>query len=78
MLNNAHGLCLISLQLDMRIRLCIRDSLFRLAQSASQRQNASDTSSNNKSNRDEVLSKEEINTHNRLENLLPFMLNIDE
>ncbi|XP_027114132.1 protein LNK2-like isoform X1 [Coffea eugenioides] len=52
-------------KLDMRIRLCIRDSLFRLAQSASQRQNASDTSSSNKSNRDEVLSKEEINTHNR-------------
>ncbi|CDP20199.1 unnamed protein product [Coffea canephora] len=52
-------------KLDMRIRLCIRDSLFRLAQSAGQRQNASDTSSSNKSNRDEVLSKEEINTHNR-------------
>nr|XP_027096098.1 protein LNK2-like [Coffea arabica] len=65
-------------KLDMRIRLCIRDSLFRLAQSAGQRQNASDTSCSNKSNRHEVLSKEKINTHNRLENLLPFMLNIDE
>lgn len=52
-------------KLDMRIRLCIRDSLFRLAQSARQRQYASDTSSSNKSSRDEVLSKEEINTHNR-------------
>lgn len=40
-------------QLDIRIRLCIRDSLFRLARSAMERQNASDRSSTNKSNRDE-------------------------
>ncbi|KAL3537728.1 hypothetical protein ACH5RR_001094 [Cinchona calisaya] len=51
-------------KLDMRIRLCIRDSLFRLAKSATQRQYASDTSSSNNITRD-VLSKEEINTHNR-------------
>ncbi|CAL9147521.1 unnamed protein product [Musa hybrid cultivar] len=40
-------------QLDIRIRLCIRDSLFRLARSAMERQSASDTSSSNKNSRDE-------------------------
>ncbi|KAJ8498221.1 hypothetical protein OPV22_008773 [Ensete ventricosum] len=40
-------------QLDIRIRLCIRDSLFRLAQSAMERQSASETSSSNKNSRDE-------------------------
>ncbi|XAR63519.1 hypothetical protein NMG60_11023480 [Bertholletia excelsa] len=52
-------------KLDIRIRLFIRDSLFRLAQSAMQRQYASDTSSTNKNSRDEieVLTKEE--TSNR-------------
>lgn len=40
-------------QLDHRIRLCIRDSLFRLAQSTMQRHYASDTGSTNKSSRDE-------------------------
>ncbi|KAK6933948.1 hypothetical protein RJ641_036842 [Dillenia turbinata] len=55
-------------KMDMRIRLCIRDSLFRLAQSAAQRHYASDTSSTNKSSRDEnkVAGKEEINSHNRI------------
>uniref|UniRef100_A0A5B6ZSQ3 Protein LNK2 n=1 Tax=Davidia involucrata TaxID=16924 RepID=A0A5B6ZSQ3_DAVIN len=54
-------------KLDIRIRLCIRDSLFRLTQSAMQRHYASDTSSSNRSNRDEleVFMKEEINSHNR-------------
>lgn len=49
--------------LDMRIRICIRDSLFRLAQSAMQRQCTSDTSSINRSGRDdhEVIMAEEIN-----------------
>lgn len=36
----------VFLQLDIQLRLCIRDSLFRLAQSAMQRQYAKDTSSN--------------------------------
>ncbi|ESR33995.1 hypothetical protein CICLE_v10004446mg [Citrus x clementina] len=40
-------------QLDLRIRLCIRDSLFRLAQSTMQRHYASDTGSTNKCSRDE-------------------------
>ncbi|KDO41931.1 hypothetical protein CISIN_1g0050322mg, partial [Citrus sinensis] len=40
-------------QLDLRIRLCIRDSLFRLAQSTMQRHYASDTGSTNKRSRDE-------------------------
>ncbi|XP_042395872.1 protein LNK2-like isoform X1 [Zingiber officinale] len=40
-------------QLDGRIRLCIRDSLFRLAQSAMERQSSSDRNSTNKSDRDE-------------------------
>ncbi|XP_059651960.1 protein LNK2 isoform X2 [Cornus florida] len=53
-------------KLDIRIRLCIRDSLFRLAQSAMQRHYATDTGSTNKSSRDEALTKEEITSHNRM------------
>ncbi|XVF41143.1 hypothetical protein PTKIN_Ptkin01aG0256500 [Pterospermum kingtungense] len=54
-------------KLDVRIRLCIRDSLFRLAQSAMQRHYASDTSSTNKSSRDENdVAKEENKNHNRM------------
>ncbi|KAK7323322.1 hypothetical protein VNO77_26790 [Canavalia gladiata] len=41
-------------KLDIKIRLCIRDSLFRLAQSAMQRHYASDTGSTNKSSREEL------------------------
>ncbi|KAJ7949334.1 protein LNK2-like isoform X2 [Quillaja saponaria] len=54
-------------KLDIKIRLCIRDSLFRLAQSAMQRHYASDTSSTNKSSRDELelIAKEESSMHNR-------------
>ncbi|XP_010273217.1 PREDICTED: protein LNK2 [Nelumbo nucifera] len=54
-------------KLDIRIRLCIRDSLSRLAQSATQRHGASDTSSTNKSSNDEneVTEKEEINNQSR-------------
>ncbi|RYR32404.1 hypothetical protein Ahy_A10g046978 isoform A [Arachis hypogaea] len=54
-------------KLDIQIRLCIRDSLFRLAQSAIQRHYASDTSSTNKSSREEleVIAREEKNTQNR-------------
>ncbi|KAM7476858.1 hypothetical protein LguiB_024101 [Lonicera macranthoides] len=53
-------------KLDIQTRLCIRDSLFRLAQSAIQREYTSDTSSINKSKRDvEDLSKGDINSHNR-------------
>lgn len=53
--------------LDIRIRLCIRDSLFRLAQSATQRHYASDTSSINQSSRDEheTVTKHDINSHDR-------------
>ncbi|KAK8643239.1 hypothetical protein V6N13_012543 [Hibiscus sabdariffa] len=54
-------------KLDVRIRLCIRDSLFRLAQNAMQRHYASDTSSTNKSSRDEnKVAKEENENHNRM------------
>ncbi|KAF7836174.1 protein LNK2-like isoform X1 [Senna tora] len=54
-------------KLDIKIRLCIRDSLFRLAQSAMQRHYASDTSSANKSSREEleVVAREESNLQNR-------------
>ncbi|KAB2627428.1 hypothetical protein D8674_021046 [Pyrus ussuriensis x Pyrus communis] len=54
-------------KLDIKIRLCIRDSLFRLAQSAVQRHYNSDTSSSNKISKDddEVVAKDEINSHNR-------------
>ncbi|CAK9145464.1 unnamed protein product [Ilex paraguariensis] len=61
-----HQLQKVIAKLDIQIRLCIRDSLFRLAQSAKKRQYASDTSSTNESSRDEILAKEEINSHNRL------------
>ncbi|KAA8519141.1 hypothetical protein F0562_013385 [Nyssa sinensis] len=66
-----HRLQDIIAKLDIRIRLCIRDSLFRLAQSAMQRHYTSDTSTINRSNRDEleVLTKEEINSHNRFARL---------
>lgn len=63
---------LVLLQLDMTVRLCIRDSLFRLAHSAMQRHYTSDTGSTNTSSKDEheTLTKEEINSYNRLTNLL--------
>ncbi|KAF8403603.1 hypothetical protein HHK36_011707 [Tetracentron sinense] len=53
-------------KLDIGVRLCIRDSLLRLAQSAMQRHSSS-TSSSNKSIKDEneVIGNEEINSHNR-------------
>ncbi|WCJ39043.1 hypothetical protein M5689_020065 [Euphorbia peplus] len=51
-------------KMDVRTRLCMRDSLFRLAQSALQRHFTSRTSSNNNSSRDE-LTKEEISGQNR-------------
>ncbi|XP_050234128.1 protein LNK2 isoform X1 [Mercurialis annua] len=53
-------------KLDVSIRLCIRDSLFRLAQSAMQRHYSSDTSSINNSGRDEqVATKDDVDAHNR-------------
>ncbi|XP_068328655.1 protein LNK2-like isoform X1 [Pyrus communis] len=54
-------------KLDIKIRICIRDSLYRLAQSAMRRHYASDTSSSNKSSKveGEVIAKEEINSHSR-------------
>ncbi|XP_031091707.1 protein LNK2-like isoform X1 [Ipomoea triloba] len=50
-------------KLDIRIRLCIRDSLFRLAQSAAQRRHANDTSSTNKGSKEMVPNNEEINSN---------------
>lgn len=52
------------MQLDMRTRLCIRDSLFRLATSATDRQSASDRSSTNKHNKDE----DEVSTYEESRN----------
>ncbi|KAF5469817.1 hypothetical protein F2P56_010376 [Juglans regia] len=54
-------------KLDVKLRLCIRDSLFRLALSAMQRHYASDASSNNESSRDEdkVIAKDATNSGNR-------------
>ncbi|KAJ4826417.1 hypothetical protein Tsubulata_036687 [Turnera subulata] len=48
-------------KLDVRIRLCIRDSLFRLAQSAIQRH----SSTNNNGRDEQVVLKGEIGGHNR-------------
>ncbi|XP_042490983.1 protein LNK2-like isoform X1 [Macadamia integrifolia] len=54
-------------KLDIRTRLCIRDSLYRLAQSAMLRHSAADTSRTNKSSADEneAAAKEESNSLNR-------------
>ncbi|XP_043690743.1 protein LNK2-like isoform X2 [Telopea speciosissima] len=54
-------------KLDIRIRLCIRDSLYRLAQSAMLRHNAPEASSTNKSSGDEneAATKEESKNPNR-------------
>uniref|UniRef100_A0A2P2L5P6 Uncharacterized protein MANES_04G165400 n=1 Tax=Rhizophora mucronata TaxID=61149 RepID=A0A2P2L5P6_RHIMU len=52
-------------KLDVRIRLCIRDSLFRLAQSAKERQCASDTSSTNNDCRDGQLAVKDETSRNR-------------
>lgn len=58
-------------KLDMRTRFCIRDSLFRLARGAMDRQSASDRSSTNKSNKDEdeVSADEESRNSDRLTRL---------
>ncbi|XP_059311723.1 protein LNK2 isoform X3 [Lycium ferocissimum] len=50
-------------KLDLKIRLCIRDSLFRLAQSATQRQCGNDSCSSR--NGGGEVSKEEMNTNSR-------------
>ncbi|XP_043699534.1 protein LNK2-like isoform X2 [Telopea speciosissima] len=54
-------------KLDNKTRLCIRDSLYRLAQSAMLRHSAADTISTNKSSGDEneAAAKDESNSHNR-------------
>ncbi|XP_042006917.1 protein LNK2-like isoform X1 [Salvia splendens] len=52
-------------KLDNKMRLCIRDSLSRLAQSALQRQNHNDTSSTCTSSRDEVLGNKDLVGHDR-------------
>lgn len=51
----------------MNVRLSIRDSLYRLARSAMERQNISDRSSTNKGNKeeDEISADEESNNQNR-------------
>ncbi|KAF9688763.1 hypothetical protein SADUNF_Sadunf01G0021900 [Salix dunnii] len=54
-------------KLDVRIRLCIRDSLLRLAQSAMQGHYGSDTRSTNNSGWDEQVSmNEETSRHSRM------------
>ncbi|KAL8529189.1 hypothetical protein ACS0TY_006585 [Phlomoides rotata] len=52
-------------KLDIRIKLCIRDSLFRLAQSSVQRQYPNDTSSTSTSSRDKVLNNKDVLGHER-------------
>lgn len=52
-------------KLDVNTRLCIRDSLFRLAQSAKLRHYSNDTSCSNGSSKADPLAKEE-SRHNRL------------
>ncbi|KAL3622608.1 hypothetical protein CASFOL_034019 [Castilleja foliolosa] len=51
--------------MDMQIRLCIRDSLFRLALSAMRRQYPNEASSASTSGRDEVRSNRDIVSHER-------------
>ncbi|XP_021859802.2 protein LNK2 [Spinacia oleracea] len=52
-------------RLDMKIRLCIRDSLYRLAHSATQRHHVSDTSSKRSSTFEPDFVKEETSSHDR-------------
>lgn len=54
-------------KLTIGLRLCIRDSLFRLARSATERQSISDSSSTNKNNKDEeeVAANGQMNSHGR-------------
>lgn len=52
--------------MDTKTRLCIRDSLLRLAHSATLRQIASDRSSSNKATKDEdVTSEHDTSTRTR-------------
>lgn len=62
-----HQLQDVITKLGIQTRLCIRDSLFRLAQSSMQRQHASDTSSTDKGSIDEVkvLAEKGTNNHKR-------------
>lgn len=62
---------IFSLQLDVKTRLSIRDSLFRLAKSAIRRHNICDISSTNKrsNDEDEVLGSEEASSDYRYLNL---------
>lgn len=59
-------------KLDMNVRLSIRDSLYRLARSAMERQYSSDRSSTNKSNKeeDDISADEESNNQDRYSRLL--------
>lgn len=59
------------MQLDVKTRLSIRDSLFRLAKSAIRRHNICDISSTNKrsNDEDEVLGSEEASSDYRYLNL---------
>ncbi|KAL3829790.1 hypothetical protein ACJIZ3_018592 [Penstemon smallii] len=52
-------------KLDIRIRLCIRDSLFRLAESALQRQYPGETRGTNRSSRDEAIADMDISDNER-------------
>ncbi|PIN23488.1 hypothetical protein CDL12_03791 [Handroanthus impetiginosus] len=52
-------------KLELQIRLWIRDSLFRLAKGAMQRQYTSDTHSTNTSSRGEVFGNEDLCSHDR-------------
>lgn len=60
------------MQLDDRTRICIRDSLYRLAKSAVKRQHTGTVIGAVVHPRDEheVLAKEESEAHNRLVNIL--------
>lgn len=59
-------------KLDMKVRLSIRDSLYRLARSAMERQNISSRSSTSKNNKedDEISADEESNNQDRYSRLL--------
>ncbi|VAH76562.1 unnamed protein product [Triticum turgidum subsp. durum] len=57
-------------KLDARTRLCIRDSLLRLAQSSSQRQIAGDRTSSNKTKRDEDEVSENDSSNRRKRSLV--------
>ncbi|KAK1291877.1 hypothetical protein QJS10_CPB17g01824 [Acorus calamus] len=66
-----HQLQDVLAKLDVRVRICIRDSLFRLAKSAKERNSTSDSNTSNRSSGDEddVPANNDVNVQDRISRL---------